>query len=52
MIYEYLSEASPRSINGFPMFTSLRILSKEETNKMLEYYKKYKEMKSEFDKTM
>lgn len=26
LIYEYLSEAGPRSINGYPMFMSLRVL--------------------------
>jgi hypothetical protein len=29
-LYEYLSAAGPRSINGYPIFTSLRILLKED----------------------
>lgn len=30
MFYEYLDKAGPRAINGNPMFTSIKMLSKEE----------------------
>lgn len=46
LIYEYLSEAGPRSINGYPMFMSCRKLNIEDTKKMFEYYNeilKYRE---------
>lgn len=41
-IYEYLSEAGPRSVNGKPSFMSLRMLNQDETKKMFEYYEKIK----------
>jgi hypothetical protein len=30
LFYEYLQEAGPRSVNGYPQFTSLRIVTEEE----------------------
>lgn len=30
LFYEYLSKAGPRSMNGYPMFMSLNIITKEE----------------------
>lgn len=42
MLYEYISEASPRSINGMPMFFSVRIVSVPDTKKVLEVYNKIK----------
>lgn len=45
MLYEYLTEASLRSINGGPMFMSLRILNKVDTTKVWEYYKQYKSIR-------
>lgn len=48
LIYEYYSKALPRGINGMPMFTSLQILSQEETKKMFTYYNEYKELKEKF----
>ena len=45
MIYEYLSEAGPRSCNGMPMFTSLRYLSKNDTDKMFAFYEENKNIK-------
>lgn len=41
-IYEYLSEAGPRSINGMPMFTSCYFLNKENFEKMMGYYEAVK----------
>ena len=43
-IYEYLSKASPRSINGMPVFFSCRTLTELETKKMFEYYEKFKQI--------
>ncbi len=40
MIYEYMGEASPRCINGMPMFLSVRMISQEDTKKVLEKYSK------------
>jgi len=34
LIYEYLSEAGPRSINGMPSFFSMRMLSKADAEKV------------------
>jgi hypothetical protein len=48
MIYEYLSEAGPRSVNGYPSFLSLRVLSKEQTEKMLNFYDEYIKLKESF----
>lgn len=49
LIYEYWSEyKSPRSINGSPIFFSMKILTKEETEKMLEYSDEYKAVKEQF----
>lgn len=43
MIYEYLNEAGPRSINGMPMFWSFRMINIEDTAKVMERYKKIKQ---------
>lgn len=40
MTYEYMSEAGPRSINGMPMFWSVRMISQEDAKKVLEKYAK------------
>ena len=32
MVYEYMSKAMPRSINGMPMFTSIHFLNIEDTD--------------------
>lgn len=42
-IYEYLDKASPRSVNGLPVFISFQYLVKEETKKMNGYYNKIKQ---------
>jgi hypothetical protein len=49
LVYEYLSEAGPRSVNGMPMFYSCKILDNEETKIMFNHYDRYKIMKEEFD---
>lgn len=43
LLYEYMSEAGPRSINGMPIFWSFNMLSQEDTKKLFEYYNKIKE---------
>lgn len=48
LIYEYLSEAGPRSINGYPIFFSMRTLSKEEARIMIGYYNDWKDLKDMF----
>jgi hypothetical protein len=48
MIYEYLSEAGPRSCNGMPMFTSFKYLIKADAIKVMEYYEKYQKFKEDF----
>lgn len=35
MIYEYMDKAGPRSINGYPVFFSMKTLSKEDMNVMI-----------------
>lgn len=44
LIFEYLEKSGNRSINGYPMFFSLNVLSKEQTDKMFDYYNKYKQL--------
>jgi hypothetical protein len=44
LVYEYMSEAGPRSINGYPMFFSARYLTVEETQRFNKYYKEYEEI--------
>lgn len=41
-IYEYLDQAGPRSVNGMPVFLSMKTLTKPEADKMFEFYKKIK----------
>jgi hypothetical protein len=36
--YEFISEAGPRSINGFPSFISMRYLNKEDTRRVLDRF--------------
>lgn len=43
LIYEYLDQAGPMSINGYPMFFSFRYLNQVECDKMFSYYEKIKE---------
>ena len=51
MVYEYLDSKnmSPMSVNGLPCFFSCRFLSKEDTDKMLEFYKQYREIRETAD---
>ena len=47
-IYEYISSASPVSINGMPSFLSFRIFKKENFEEFEKYYKQYLEFKKNF----
>jgi|SRR5262245_33998187 len=44
-IYEYLSEAGPRSINGMPIFTSFRMLTKGHLAGLLPVLEQVEKMK-------
>ena len=50
MLYEENSKAGPRGINGFPMFMSCNIVSMDDTKRFIEMYKKYENMREEFEK--
>jgi len=50
MLYENWDKAGPRSINGFPMFMSCKIMSIECTKAFREMYMKYETMREEFEK--
>lgn len=47
MIFEYISKAGPRSINGQPGFFSFQYLDQEEYKKVMEYYHKLKASEAE-----
>ena len=49
-IYEYLTEAGPRSVNGFPHFTTMRMLRAPETKEMFRLYRKIKKIYAEADR--
>ena len=42
MIYEHLSEAGPRSVNGYPTFFSFHIVSQEDAKKVWEKFEQIK----------
>jgi uncharacterized ParB-like nuclease family protein len=41
LIFQYIDKAGPRSINGYPMFSSFSWLNREEYDKVREYARKY-----------
>lgn len=43
-LYEDISKSGPRSINGYPFFTSCRMLNKDEWKIFVLYYNQYKEL--------
>jgi len=47
--YEYYDKASPRSINGKPMFFSINFLTSMETKKVVFYLKEMKELLAAFE---
>lgn len=48
--YEYLSEAGPRSVNGYPMFTTFGTLTREDNNQVMEAYNEELERLAEVEK--
>jgi hypothetical protein len=51
MIYEYMSEAGPRSINSYPMFMSFAMLSKPQTKQVADFANAYIDIKNEMLKS-
>lgn len=49
LIYEYISAAAPRSINGLPIFTSMRFLNRSDTDKLATYAKELESGKENDD---
>lgn len=49
MIYENMSEAGPRGINGYPMFMSCKFIDIEDTKKVIEFYNQYREIREKAD---
>lgn len=49
MLYEFMKEASPRGINGYPMFPSMKLLDKKDTEKVIEFYNKYSELQKKLE---
>ncbi len=48
MVYEYFDQAGMRSINGYPMFMSLRYLNREDTEKLRGYVDKLIDQRQAF----
>jgi hypothetical protein len=48
LIYEYYSSASKMSINGYPIFYSFRMLTKEDSKTMFKYAREYKRLRDKF----
>ena len=48
MIYEYIDQAGPRSINGMPSFFSFNMLSTEQATKVAKFYDEYRALKEGF----
>jgi hypothetical protein len=49
LIYQYISEAGPRGVNGYPTFFSMRYLSQDETNRFLKIYKQFCDFMKQWD---
>jgi hypothetical protein len=47
MVFEYLSKAGPRSVNGYPVFLSLEYLVEDELNIVNKYYDALKKAQDE-----
>ena len=47
MVYEYFSKAGPRGVNGYPCFTSMNILSIDDTKKVFELIQKLEKSEKE-----
>jgi hypothetical protein len=49
LIYEYLREAGPRSINGCPIFMSARFLTKGDADKLLKILQEMERTQNELE---
>ncbi len=49
LIYEYLDKAGSRSINGMPIFLSMNLLSKEDTEKVFGYMRELEQWRQKRD---
>ena len=47
VFYEYMSEAGPTSINGYPVFYSCRMMNRADGNRIIAKYKEIKELLGE-----
>ena len=48
MVYEYYDKAGPRSINGYPIFMSMRVLHKDQSELLKKYMDKYEQLQTFF----
>ena len=48
MFYEYMANALPREVNGYPCFFSVRVLNLDDTKYVFEQYEILKKMREEF----
>jgi len=48
LVYEYLTEAGGRAINGYPTFMSMRMLTQEDTKRMFVFYDEFCDMVDKF----
>lgn len=48
LVYEYYDKQEQRSINGYPIFMSMRLMSKEDFEPFKEFVDKYQKVKKEF----
>ena len=47
-VYEYLDKAAPKTVNGYPIFFSFRLLKKRDWKRLVRYVKRFEKMKKEF----
>jgi hypothetical protein len=48
MLFEYLTEAAPGSINGKPIFMSCSMLTKEDTERFADFVNRYLDFRKSF----
>src|ERR1035437_1124102 len=48
LIYEYYKASGPRAINGFPTFTSCRLLNQKDTEEVFKLVKEYEKIREKF----
>ena len=51
LIYEYIAEAGPTSVNGMPTFFSMRVVHKDDIPELDMQIKRYRELKEDFHST-